>query len=93
MHIISKRTLRDFCLRHPQAQAPLMAWHTLMQHCHAQSFAELKVTFGSADWVDGFVVFDLGGNKYRLIADVLFRAQRVYIKHIPTHKEYDQWQP
>jgi len=93
MHIISKRTLRDFCGHHPQAQVPLMAWHTLMQHCHAQSFTELKATFGSADWVDGFVVFDIGGNKYRLIADVVFRAQRVYIKHIFTHKEYDQWQP
>jgi len=70
-----------------------MAWHTLVQHCHARSFAELKLTFGSADWVSGFVVFDIGGNQYRLIADVVFRAQRVYIKHILTHKEYNQWLP
>jgi len=93
MHIISKRTLRDFGLRHPRALAPLLAWHTLMQHCHAHSFAELKLTFGSADWVAGFVVFDIGGNKYRLVADVIFPAQRVYIKHVFTHREYDQWQP
>jgi len=93
MHIISKRTLREFCEQHPQAEWPMMAWHTLMQHCHAQSFAELKTTFGSADWVQGYVVFDIGGNKYRSIADVLFQAQQVYIKHVFTHKEYERWTP
>jgi len=93
MHIISKRILRDFCQRHPRAEPPLLAWHTLLQHCHARSFSELKTTFGSADWVGGYVVFDIGGNKYRVIADVIFRTQRVYIKHVLTHQEYDQWTP
>jgi len=70
---------------------PLLAWHTLMQRCHARSFAELKTTFGSADWVDGLAVFDIGGNKYRLIADVLFGAQQVYVKHVFTHQDYTRW--
>jgi len=54
---------------------------------------QLKQTFAAADWVKGFVVFDIGGNKYRLIADVLFSAQRAYVKHVFTHKEYEQWKP
>jgi len=46
-----------------------------------------------ADWVQGYVVFDIGGNKYRIIADVVFQAQQVYIKHVFTHKEYERWTP
>jgi len=61
--------------------------------CRAQSLAQLKQTFAAADWVKGFVVFDIGGNKYRLIADVLFNAQCVYVKTVFTHKEYEQWKP
>jgi len=93
MHIIAKRTLREFATNHPSAWLPLMQWHTTMQHCHAQSFAELKTTFGSADWVNGWIVFDIGGNKYRLVVDVEFRVQQVYVKHVFTHKEYDKWKP
>jgi len=93
MHIISKKRLREFWIAHPQAEVPLLAWHTVLSNCHARSFAELKQTFAAADWVKGFVVFDIGGNKYRLIADVLFSAQRVYVKHVFTHKEYEQWKP
>jgi len=93
MHIISKKTLREFWRVHPQAELPLALWHTVLQHCHARSFAELKTTFGSVDWVDGFVVFDIGGNKYRLIADVVFGVQQVYVKHVFTHKEYEKWKP
>jgi len=93
MHIISKKILREFWWRHPQAQSPLVLWHTTLQHCDAQSFAELKMTFGTIDWVGGFVVFDIGGNKYRLIADVVFSAQLVFVKQVYTHKEYEQWKP
>lgn len=55
--------------------------------------AALKALFGSADWVEGYVVFDIGGNKYRLVCDVVFRSQTVFIKHVFTHAEYDKWAP
>jgi len=91
VHVISRKALRDFWSLHPGAASPLKAWHTLMEHCEAASFAELRRTFGSADWVDGLVVFDVGGNKYRVIAHVVFRAQRAYVRHVFTHEEYDKW--
>ncbi|MDR2875492.1 MAG: type II toxin-antitoxin system HigB family toxin [Methylobacillus sp.] len=93
MHIISKRTLRAFWTRHPASASPLLHWHTVMQHAQATSFAELKTLFNSVDWVGGYVVFDVGGNNYRVITDVVFRTQTVFIKHVFTHKEYDAWRP
>lgn len=93
MHIIAKRTLREFWSRHPKAEAPLQRWHTELEKTAPKSFAELKAIFGSADWVEGYVVFDIGGNKYRLVADVVFVSQTVFIKHVMTHAEYDKWKP
>lgn len=54
------------------------------------SFSELKKSFNSVDKVKDFYVFDLGGNKLRLIANIHFQRQKVYIRHILTHKEYDK---
>ena len=56
-----------------------------------KDFAELKAIFRSADLAYGYVVFDIRGNKYRLITDVVFRSQTVFIKHVFTHEEYDKW--
>jgi mRNA interferase HigB len=53
-------------------------------------FVSLKAKFGSADYVDGLVVFNIGGNKYRLIADVRYDQHKVYILHVLTHAEYSR---
>ena len=93
MHIISKRSLRDFWTIHPEAASALLHWHNVLAHAQATDFASLKAVFNTADWVSGYVVFDVGGNKYRIVADIVFRTQTVYVKHVFTHKEYDSWQP
>ncbi len=93
MHIIAKRALREFWIKHPDAQSPLERWHSDLNKATLGNFAELKELFGSADWVEGYVVFDIGGNKFRVICDVVFTIQQVYIKHVLTHKEYDKWKP
>ena len=54
-------------------------------------FAELKATFNSADQVAPYVVFDVGGNNYRVIAKIEYRFGKVYIAHVFTHAEYDEW--
>ena len=51
----------------------------------------MKADFGSADWVKGFIVFDIAGNKYRLIVEPNFQGQRFYIEAVLTHAEYDDW--
>ncbi|HTK02312.1 MAG TPA: type II toxin-antitoxin system HigB family toxin [Bordetella sp.] len=93
MHIISKRILRDFWATHPRSTNSLLHWHTALLHAKAASFAELTTVFNTVDWVEGYVVFDVGGNNYRIVADVVFRSQTVFIKHVFTHKEYDIWKP
>lgn len=90
MHVIAKPALVEFWKRYPDAQASLMAWHTLARMNNFASFAQLKATFGSADHVDGLTVFDIGGNKYRLVAAIHYNRGKIYIRNIMTHAEYDR---
>jgi len=95
MHIISRKALRDFWDLHPASQVPLSRWYTIVRKTDFQDLDDLRKTFPSADWVGGLVVFNIGGNSYRLIAAVHFNRKRIYIRNVLTHKEYDQgaWKP
>lgn len=78
---------------HTDAAAPLRAWFKLARIGRFRNLAELKRTFASVDMVrtkaGGFYVFNIGGNKYRLIAAVHFNTQRLFVRHVLTHAEYD----
>jgi mRNA interferase HigB len=65
-----------------------MAWNNTLRRASCKAPAELRVTFASADLVGEFTVFNVGGNKFRLVAFIDYRVQIVYIKHVLTHKEY-----
>jgi mRNA interferase HigB len=91
MRVISRRALRDFWERHPPAAEPLAAWFRLLEHSTFADFSALKRTFGAADYVPPFTVFDIGGNKYRIIAAIHYNRARAYIRHVFTHPEYDRW--
>jgi mRNA interferase HigB len=80
----------DFWARHPQAEAPLAAWHRIVRHAAWESWAEVRATFPSADRVGRLIVFNIGGNKYRLIARVEYRLRRLYIRQVLTHDEYNK---
>ncbi len=71
-----------------------MRWFKIMQHTEFRTFNELRTTFPSADHVDNWIVFNIGGNKYRLIASIHFNRSKVYIRHVLTHQEYSRgaWQ-
>lgn len=90
MHIISKKKLRGFWNEHPRAKAPLEAWYQVAKKQKWSSFADLRATFRTADSVGRFVVFNIGGNKYRLIAAVHFDRGKLFIRHVLTHAEYDK---
>lgn len=90
MHVIAKPALAAFWARHPDAQRSLTAWHALMRSNDFGSFAQLKATFGSVDQVGGLTVFDIGGNKHRLIAAIHYNRRKVYIRAVLTHAEYDR---
>jgi mRNA interferase HigB len=95
MRIISRKALREFWDLHPDSQQPLSRWYTIVRKTDFKDFNELRMTFPSADWVGGLIVFNIGGNRYRLIAAIHFNRGRVYIRHVLTHADYDQgaWKP
>jgi mRNA interferase HigB len=90
MHVITRRRILEFGEKYPDSQASLNTWYRLMDKGTYGSFTELKKIFASADKVGNKVVFDIGGNKYRLIAVIHFNRGKVYIRHVLTHKEYDK---
>jgi mRNA interferase HigB len=93
--IIAKRTLREFWERHPRAKPPLTAWYTIVSKSTWQSPSDVKAAFGAnVDFVgDNRLIFDIGGNKYRLIVYVAYPFKRVFVKFVGTHKDYDRIDP
>lgn len=90
MKLISNRALRAFSAIHPQAEEPFQAWRHVIEHNTFQNFAELRQVFASVDKVGDRYVFNIGGNKWRLIATIAYSIQMVWIKNILTHAEYDK---
>ena len=90
MKIISNSALRAFAVAHPQADEVLQGWRRVIEKNRFGNWAELKLAFRSIDKVGELTVFDIGGNKYRLIAYVRFEKQIVYVKAVLTHREYDK---
>jgi mRNA interferase HigB len=89
MHVIAKPILVEFWTKHRDAEYPLGAWYRVMKTGIFEDFNDLRATFASADYVDGLTVFNIGGNKYRLIASIHYNRRKVYIRDVLTHEEYD----
>src|SRR5580704_13480303 len=95
MQVIARRTLKEFWERHPQAQGPIRAWFALAGKARWRDPNDIKRQLGTTvDFVgDNRVIFDLGGNKYRLIVHVSYTFGRALVKFIGTHAEYDRVDP
>lgn len=96
MQVISKRVLREFWEKYPKAERPLSTWYKLVSKASWQTPADIKTAFGAnVDFVgDNRVIFDIGGNKYRLIVYVAYHPYyRVLVKFVGTHEEYEQIDP
>ncbi len=89
MHIISEKALRDFWAIHPDAEKPLREWHRTVEHAEWVKFADVRDVYRSADQVGKFTVFNIGGNKYRLIVAIHYNTAKVYVLRFTTHAEYD----
>ena len=93
MRIIAVSTLRNFWGRagRSDAEQPLRAWVHVVKAADWSKPTDVKQAFGSADILrSGRAIFDIGGNKYRLVAAIHYRGKRVYVRFIGTHKEYDE---
>lgn len=91
MEIINETELHSFAKKHSRARRPLASWIDIAKAAAWKSFAEVRETFRSADYVKEQVIFDIGGNNYRLISSIDYTAQRVYVLEVMTHAEYDRW--
>jgi mRNA interferase HigB len=94
MHVVvAGKVLREFVKQHADAETSLKAWRKLAENGDFRNLAELKQTFPSVDMVPvkkrDFYVFNIGGNKYRLVVAIHFNAQKLFVRHILTHAEYD----
>ena len=91
MRLIALSTLKAFWVRHPDAKQPLLAWHGEVKQADWQSPTDVKAEFGSASILqDGRVVFNVAGNKYRIVVWINYPYRVVYIRFIGSHRQYDQ---
>jgi mRNA interferase HigB len=91
VRIITKRALKDFWTIHPQARAPLEAWYKTAAAATWKNFAEVRAVYSSVDNIGQLTIFDIGGNKYRLIVAIHYNTQMIFVRHVFTHAEYDKW--
>ena len=93
MHIISRKTLRRFYEQpnYRDAKGPLEAWFHEAKRANWESSADIKALYRSADILkNNRVIFNIGGNKYRLVVKINYPTKTVFIRFIGTHKEYDR---
>jgi mRNA interferase HigB len=92
VQIIAKRTLREFWLRHPAAETPLKLWYARASRATWKRSSDLRTQFGaSVDFVAGNrAIFDIGGNKYRLVVKIDYAIGLVLVRFVGVHAAYDR---
>lgn len=95
MRVISIRLLRDFWENHADAEAPLRAWYKTVKKADWNDLQETRGTYSSADGVHNrrgevLTVFNIAGNKYRLIARIRYEWKLINVRCVLTHSEYDR---
>jgi len=90
MHVITRKRLLEFSEKHPEAEQPLDRWYRIVKRTNFESFTDLRKAFSSADRVGRLTVFNIGGNKFRLITFIVYDKKRIYIRDILTHEEYSK---
>jgi mRNA interferase HigB len=91
MHIITRTRLTEFGRQHPDAAQPLRDWARFVRRKHYRGHLELRADFPRADFIGPRkVVFDVCGNRYRLVVDMRYDLGRAYVRHVVSHQEYDR---
>ncbi len=91
MHVIARRTLREFWERHTDAEDALTAWYQDASRATWRTPDDIRALYATASFVpNNRVVFNIRGNSYRLVVHVVYRTGRVYVRFVGTHAEYDR---
>ena len=92
-NIIARKTLLDYANQYPEAAQALFEWYHELVRCSFEHFNDLKAAYPSASLIgDNRVVFNIMGNKYRLVVRVVFMYKTIQIKWFGTHSGYDKTQ-
>jgi mRNA interferase HigB len=89
MHIISPHKLRQFWQRYPDSESSLRAWIKHVKRSDWNNFADVRANYPQADQVGRLTVFNIAGNKYRLVVANHLNRGKVFVRHILTHSDYD----
>jgi mRNA interferase HigB len=90
MHVISEKKLREFWQQWPEAEKPLRAWYRVAEQTAWKTFADVREVYAHADQVGRCTIFNIGGNKYRLVAVIHFNRGKVFVRHVLTHDQYNK---
>ena len=91
MRIIARSTLVEYYTKNPQSKVALEEWYDKTKRAEWNSFADIKKTFNTVDYVgNNRYVFDIKGNNYRIVAIVIFINKKVYLRFVGTYEEYDR---
>jgi mRNA interferase HigB len=91
MHVVTERRINEFCKRHPDASPGMRHWITTMRNAKYGGPVQMLAEFPSADIIKGeLTVFNIGGNKYRLVVNMAYDIGRVFVQAIFTHAEYSR---
>ena len=90
MRVMSKRKIREFARVHAGSFEPLEYWYRIARKAAWSNLAEVRSDLPHADVVGRFTVFNIGGNKYRMITTIKYRWKVVYLRHILTHADYEK---
>jgi mRNA interferase HigB len=90
MHIVSRKRLLEFAEIHADAADQLDSWYRVAKSAEWVNLVSVRQTYPAADAVGNFTVFNIKGNDYRLITSIVYATQRIYIKYVLTHSEYDR---
>jgi mRNA interferase HigB len=91
VRIVSRAILNDYYRKHSETKSQLEAWYYEVKNSNWNSPIEIKERYGSASIIgDNRVVFNIKGNKYRLVVKINYKMKIVYLKFFGTHKEYNK---
>ena len=90
MNVISYQAIKQFIRKHSDGKSSINSWYRIASKVEWKNLAEVKQSYPHADLYGNCTIFNIGGNKYRLIAKIDYRAQVIRIRNILTHAEYDK---
>jgi mRNA interferase HigB len=90
LHVISRKKLLEAAERHRDLAGPLDVWYRIAKKAEWRNLVDVKRVFPTADAAGRFTIFNIKGNAYRLVAEINYRTQKIFLRHVLTHAEYSK---